>query len=58
VHKDRSQQAGPPRSARRLEEIFGREPDADAADTHADSRGEERARENWYRENRPPHHEG
>lgn len=39
-------------SRKRIEEIFGRGL-ADEQDDTVD----ERAREDWYRENRPPHHD-
>jgi len=52
VRKDRREQPEPP-SDKRLDEIFGR----DLGTEQPDTRGEERAREDWYRENRPPHHE-
>lgn len=45
-------------SAQRLEEIFGPEPGTPRWETpEADTLADERAREAWYRENRPPHHD-
>jgi len=43
-----------PQDDRRLEEIFGRDLGTEDRKHH----GEERAREEWHRENRPPHHDG
>ena len=40
-------------SRRRIDEIFGREVGTDDRRDH----GDEQARDDWYRENRPPHHD-
>jgi hypothetical protein len=58
MHDDRADRADPPKrpkppGEKRLEEIFGRDLGADRDDTGVD----EGAREDWYRENRPPHHD-
>ena len=48
-------------STRRLDQIFGRDlgtaDDPDADDRSSDHATDERSRERWYRENRPPHHD-
>ncbi len=45
--------ARPPVGKPRLDEIFGPDPDVDVHRSH----GDDEAREDWYRQNRPPHHE-
>ena len=51
-----------PPSDRRLDDIFGRDlgtehREIEHPETRAETGAEERAREDWYRENRPPHHD-